>query len=759
MYDNPDYDPAEDVIDVLKDSVQDWMRKLRNRAYKGNNPEGGYEIAPAVAVGQVDEAYADFSIVVDDDNEPSDLSADARLEPSNRYQEPVPKESDDPIVFPAEDFFPAGYFGAALRSFSKAASIAIAVGVDPEPLEEGWKKCWGIQPDVDLRVFYGKSRSIGEAAWAGLNRKSVPTLFALRQSQNQVGVIDHGKNRKDIGEHKLVDWPRVKTICMAHAVELYADDSVARSKSKDLKLHYKLHRREVPEAPSALRFPQVEWKNVEVNPRVNVAIIDTIAKIRNSARIQGLHADRLDISQLDQDGVTSLFANAVSAQVPVAEVGGFEEIVNDDTYNDFSSGTPINLTARKVFESIKVTRVFETFAFSAAEAKMGMVPKAKVLYDAASRLGHDLQLVQGRDLCLSIFPGDILVRLYHLGEALSNHQGYQWVKYIIELLGGKVPPLTDRDLEECWNKLMNTEVGVRKTLRFAALGISKHETTRRDKFGVSSFIASKLRHPLNVAQGLSEVIHHHAIYWSNRYLRHGEKREQDKVGRQIRAKVLRNVRLVLDESGTMSYDKLAVAKVLAEVAANRVKSLGEYGIVVNDQPQYMRQPIERFAVQLDRWVVLKLNRVDDVLFADLCVLLQRDLDDFVRDIQGLVRQVISGKPLEVGADWFEPDISLNEVQNAEQKQVNFGPPVEVKDEKANEVEAFGFFGFDEAPVRRVVDTSIDLHLELQERGLDVLSPVALRVLRQYPQRVPYQDLERIYEEVMKAVGGMLSSTQ
>lgn len=247
-------------IDLFRDGALKTAQKLRLKALRGNNVEGGFDFPSTSGLSKMDKITSNLHVDFTQTFEQSELANDAfwsyhsNEAPPNLKKEPVPSDTRSPFIFPEGTREAPGLFGKALRNYSEAKAIMDIYAQDTTYYTDAFAQVWGLteeQKDL-LNNTIPMPQSTGAAMWGGLGRKLQPMCFAYGPAQAAMKVTFHNANRTTFGEDALLDWSRIKEIARAICGQLAVDDELAFKKIK--RLDYAIDQRKVPKAPKIVKL-------------------------------------------------------------------------------------------------------------------------------------------------------------------------------------------------------------------------------------------------------------------------------------------------------------------------------------------------------------------------------------------------------------------------------------------------------------------------------------------------------------------------
>lgn len=753
------FDESETIIDGDNDSFQDIMHKLMRRAYKGDYPEGGFDLTTALGLGKVDDDIADFSLEIAPYREAMILALDDSLIPPNQKQEPISKSSEAPFDHPFLDEEAPGFFGQALQAHSKLATFMDARG-EHEAVEEydhNFKVIWGLDETDDLTPFRPSVRSSGHAMYAAIKRDLVPAVFAGVASQPYVKVHDRGKKRKDIHKRALIDWPRVKSMVNAVGVQLAMDDAWVRdkilSRGDGIKLHYAIQRKEIPLAPDKIVFPRLRLDDNGQRSKMGQQLVELQKQMGHFQALKMKSLGRVVIEE------QPLYIHPV----PVRELplGMKDKELNLDLEVEFDYGkfledrSTVHAVAphKKEVQYTNPVDVLKTLVLAHAENARGNVPRSYDIREMA--FGVKVSPGKYHEPLLKVIdafiPQDVLVQVNRIGNLFDRRVGQQWVTDLRKAVGAKQFHFMTRDLKRSWTELCAHPDVIGNVAEILSSALSRYEFVRKSVPYVDKEMRRLLVHESTVEYGLEKIIHQHSVYWSNRYARTGPLSHNHRVARQIASKVFRVVRFRLMGMERFSVDVPSVNDVFMK-AFERYVDKRKHGFgkrLLGSVSEYYLEPTLELCRAMDSELFLVRKEVPapDMSFFSLAEFVEEELGLFVDDILRMLQRFFlikgSGLPDDYFAMQFPDDSNFKEGK----KEV----PVVVVEEKAindfSDID-FGSMSAFNLPLFNP-DTTIDLKEELLEDGFNINSSIVKQHLARNPERIELKAYMALKNQILE----------
>lgn len=757
-------------IDVTKDTFEIWYKKLAHRAYRGNVPEGGYDLPSPLIVNRCDEDLADYTVAVDPLPDGVRLSFDESLCPPVAYPEPVAKHSEVPFGIPFEDTVPPGFFASSVQNFSKAKAVIDSYKGESKGLEQVFKGCWGLDESTDLEDFSASVRSSGPAMWGGVMRNNVPAVQALSGTQGLVHIIERGATKQKFAEDALIDWPRAKAVAMAVGVQLAGDDKVARGRG--LELHYRIPKVDVPKAPKGIVMPHFPDANPVVSEAMKENLLNLAKHIRKFSLLKGKKYDNLFVREVKPPDIMKAI-RLIGEEVKVpAHSRLFEstlELTDEILYGQVAR---IDHQAYEEIKKIRPVDILKSIAYGYADRERGNILRAREIrktivdLDVSFRDSFSALSILARE----VIPEDFLVRVYYLGNLIGKGLGFQWVNDIRKYLNMPHSAFSESDLIKSWNASLNNRKVLVRICEEIANAFRAHESIRKYFPKVRAKVCRLLGTKQMFLAGLNEVIHTHAAYWHNRYVNKPYETNEDLAKNQLMSKVMRNVQVELSDKLQVREDR--IFKILHDSAHHYVNKRMNQPVKEEMVPHVRWYTLEEYAQVLDGWIIGLTGKPPNLKYQDFVIYCKDNLGKFLVDIQEFLDKVLF-----VHDDWepeehetYGADFKTEHLQDvaedrkeetmlheAEDGQVGRDAGIVDSDHQmakmshpAHEAEddEDEFFVLDTPMAKQ--DPTVDLLEELMEDGVRVDHPIAQRIISQYPARVLAKDIAAIKKEILMA---------
>jgi hypothetical protein len=755
------------VIDVETDSVRDIFEKLKQKAYRGNAPAGGFDFASNHIVGRVPEHYADYTFEMSSNasRERNMLSFDPFLVPPTRKLEPVPKKSEDPFSSPFMDTVSGGMFGKALKAHLKFIAVMKQQGNKTADFELAFRNQWGIEEGVDLDTFAVTVRSSGSAMWGGIKRKPVAALQACSSAQVAFGVQDRGIVKELLGKDCLPNWPRIKVSILAIGCQLMVDDKVFRKCLS--KLHFKIYPNELPIAPPIVRVREIPVIAMKPN-RINSEKMARLAGLVTKA--VGAKMEKYGRISVGETKIFDVPARVRSLGAPLKlnPVSNLIAQISDDiiVFDDFDRKTE-QLAIKAYEREPRPSDLVKLFVFGAAEAKQGQMVKANYLRGILRSYEENLNKNKAilLNLVRAIFPDNFLNRALYYAKVVGVKEPYNWVIDLKKFLKAPNKAHMEIDLVAAWQNMLANDRCVFTICEEVVLGLAMHETLRQANPKVTNFVRKCLATEQTFVLGLSMLIEKHAVYWHNRYIARGKGDKTKKVPSQLMSKVITKVGFLVDTQQGLQFLEESLLPIVKGAAENcikkRQKAQDRTVVCLNlANNQFVDYCEDIDGLLINDWGI-KLDYSFSE-FADYCL---HELKEFCKDITKIMKAVLIREPIELPEDYVDmtldkdlDDLEEN-VPSAKQEigEQGFSASKPVLDPvNSNTVQFMNLMDEEDFELPTVnAKSGIVLIDELREDGVDVSSATMAYILSGYPAEIPWSEYSMVKQEILETLADIM----
>jgi hypothetical protein len=607
--------------------------------------------------------------------------------------------------------------------------------------------------------FTSRARSSGPALWGGIKRKTVPVNLALTGTQTLVNVIDHQTARETIDPEALVDWPRMKTVAQSIGTQLVADDEVFMGLETKPQLHFRVHRQEIPKAPRKVDLPKFLPHDQAKSKITRDAIIRLSSQMRKLVMIKNSRRDNLTMQELTPKDVLQASRAVVNVE-RYADKGHMKLDMIDVPVGEFITGPMYEDEYHDVIVEVKKSRpvdIIRLYAFAYAERQNGNVARKHEVQKHILGLDTDpsSNYVWLKNLIEAVVPADILVRTYQLGNIVNPGSGVVWVNQLRKFLRFSHSSFQEDSLIKCFHQSLAEMRVVGRLAEEVSLGLGDFEFISTSHTIKSRGVRKKLAHPLTFFDGLSELIQKHAVYWHNRYLSNFTNTVQERVKRATAAKVMRNICLDVDNETGVKASSMRIANVLTESTVAYIRKRLLLGGKMPVIPDYQNEGLLQYATKLDNIIRLALNANPDVSVYSVAVYLESEVQEFVKDFQQLLDNVITKSDHNFLGDYETGD--YQELKNNPPIQERNRVDLQVKVEKP----------VPEQPVVGLIDMAIlnrkpviqqqlvNLVDELEDENIDVNDVRVKLIIQKYDKMVPPDKVEKIRQKILIDCGEMI----
>jgi hypothetical protein len=705
-------------IDPLTMTVKEMYAELLSRAYDGNAPEGGFELEPAAAVVACNDIDGMFDVEFAPEVEAEFLSWDDRLVPENRADEPEPKASDPPFEIPFLEQIPKNAFGEALVNYAKLNTVIRAYGEPTENVEHFFKNEWGIPDEYDMSPFVCVPRSEGPKVFAGVLRKTVPTMLSMSGAQNLVKLHDRGYAGQGFGEDALIDWPRVKAYIKAVCTQVSADDESARNRLHDL--HYMIRKSEVPKAPKELILPHVRFKKREPN-KFNVAVLDTV--LANFKRFHHVPIQfHENLTVVGHDPVIGAYP-----QRPVkstVELDIFAHIIDDPYIGSIENKVVEEL--REKNREASINGLFNGMLQGFAMLKVEQVPRAFQLRKLIA--DEDWDVLQG--ILQRYIPDNFMERIVALFRVVYGKSVREKLQRLLSQI--EIPPLY-RKVPIGELKLENL-LKYRKCIRYFAEGF-KRVLQRIENIALRAplfvrEVYALLLHPLTFYEGISHILKSHALYWKNRYLKALDKKTPRYLvaRKQFAAKHLPRMKWLLTEDGSIEHDHGSFLVQMKKYVATKYEKVKGHKIGIHVGT------LHDLAVWADQ------NIKQEVPLEEVITWYKGEVNLFTQDVREFIARFLEDPDVEQYEKASDEDSDSVVLDPGDEKVEQ--DPADEKVENDDGADLLAELDYEPPPG----DTDVNLAMELEDEGFDVKSDKAKMWLAAQPARVELVDFQKYRDE-------------
>jgi len=599
------------MFDILADSALDIARGLMDQAWGGKSPEGGLDFPSACVLSKTTDLASDVHLelgVVQHTEALSDLPWLADVTHSDVSG---PSDTDSPFRYQAGEMNPPGMFGKAVKAYGQVIALAREYGVDTSAYDKWFRAQWGVDPSADLTMAIPVVRSHGEALWGGIGRKLAPHSAAHTAASKQVKVMWHGRGRKDMGEGKLVAWPRLTAIARLAGGALLVEDRYARSKPR--RIDYRIVKRELPDAPKHMgtalsRIPAPDtW---EVRTTANGAL----------EFIQGFRSVALALARAGVGGSGALHV-AEDLEIPSKAILDYlrenqhitvprvDFLAMGEAVFDLDEVPPNPSLSIPQGEVLNVYNAFAAIIRPFVARNFQHLPPAHVLRQAILKqqdgpFGGEFEALHVvRRAVANCVPDDFLLRLYRLYTVAhkSKEKGEEVVTMALKAFKAPRSVFETRDWVAVGRRVKNSTPCLTWMAEEIARSIGRHVKEK----GMETALAGKLRRILS-SEGtgdiaFDEIVRQRRNWWVGEYRRRAKWVPDRKVEYQIKAKLFRHTTIHLEAGGevTVRQGDPALLTALESVARAYLRKRKGKFAPDPDPPAPGSEALMSYALRLD----------------------------------------------------------------------------------------------------------------------------------------------------------------
>lgn len=756
------YYEQDTKISIEKDSVATIMRKLKQRAYRGNAPEGGDDFSPVYIVKQCEERHADYVVDIDPVEENPVISYDANDCVPVLRGEPVPSRSDPPFKGTFSDSTPVGSFGKALHSHMELVALCESYGADTKFFDGVFRRMWGIPLDEDLSAFKVSVRSTGYEAFGGIRRRDVPNISALTGAQARVHVSECRLNKDRLDPRVLIDWPRLKATVKALVTAVVQDDVVGHDKAT--RMYYKVLTEELPLAPRAIA--SIPCPDFVQDPVISEQTVTQMARFREALqKSQQFNEQPSANFAIEDDTPAPYIVSAQQAKAAVADVGrsAFDNFLDNNTYE--------NLVAhRSTFENRELIRktcrdpstLVTSWALWYALARGGRLERPRIYKGLAAEVdtGDPTRTAQAQLDLARCFSDSFLEQVSMIGNIVNKGKGLAWLKEMMRYLGIDTVSYSSQGLAEKMRQIRETHRANKIFYEALEAAACRSAYIRFKCPAMNSRIATLLTTGGGFIQGISEMIRRHSFFWIKRVCTRVASSREERVFRSILAQCLRKVRLKMSREKGISPCVQRTVQTYYEIADRRLRKVSgkrqsSIQVLWYSDPKETIQKIDSDMVK----ALKRYNRdTDYVSFYSNHDRIWSEMEKFANDFSSLMDRLYACEESEVPEDWYDENDAVPSMSiSRNYRHVSDPPLVEEKKEiaaveeptESEQVDDEDMFG-DGEDLMNCAKTTVSLRDAVEEECFDMEADNVRDWLSEQPDEVPWDKVTEYIAE-LKAV--------
>jgi len=681
------------MFDILADTALDIANGMLNDAWGGKAPAGGLDFPSACVLSRSSDIASDVHVDIGLVHDTEQLSALPWLADVTHTEVQGPADTDSPFRYQAGEITPPGMFGKALKAYGQVCAIATEYGVDVKGYDSWFREQWGVPEDADLTMAVPMLRSHGDALWGGINRKLSPYASAHSAASKQVRVTWHGGNRQDMGEHKLVSWPRLSAIARVAGGALMVEDRHAKGRLN--RIDFRVVKGELPVAPSGIgqNLARIPVRSGWETRSISRDALEFITGFRAVA-LQLARGGLGDTGVLSLDDSIEIPATALLAYLKEAAVPGIPRV-------DFlAMGEAVfDIEVERAGPSVKPGEGQEMNVYNAFAAvtrpyidkNSPDIPPAHILRRALHVVQEDPAATDAakiiRDTIATCIPDDFLLRMYRLYTIVnkSKEKGEDIIVAVLKTFDAPRSAFETRDWVAVGRRVKNAIKCRDWFCEELARGISRY----RLEHGEQAPIVGKLRRILS-SEGtgdiaLAEIIRQRRNWWAHEYRRRAKFEEDRRVEFQVKAKLFRHTQIEVSASGNVVCNESSPALVSALGASARafMRKRKGFNAVDPEAPDPGRMGLGQYAQYLDDMLHPSYSYVDGVFSYRKSV--EFLVDDVVRVVKYIAENMPSGDMPPGGDLDYDSDIESIGEEASVPAMLDFGDDDESDDDDDDEV--------------------------------------------------------------------------
>jgi len=642
------------ALDLFASSAKDVWEGMMHEAYGGEIPAGGWDFPTGCILSKAHIQRSDLhveSIVpvpLYDEPDYAPLSYDYDIAPLTYAREQGPGHTRTPFKFPPGFETPFGYLGKAYRPFSEICCILLAYNQDILGLENWFKDEWGIPDHVDLRLGFPSLSSLGDAAWAGISRSLRPFCSMLKSAHPGLKITQHGTHRTKFGQHKLVDWERVREISKCVALQLIGDDY--RAAKQHLRLDFAIVGSELPDAPQP---KDLAWDFVYFRKNTEEgALWRTLQDaFDRTSKFEGVREERYSKGKLEFVIEETLHPHEVMQVINTYRTAkqidvNWENMVSEDVF-------PTDADHRRILDRPKLQKgtmqdLLALLIGSRIKTHNHLFPRPAHMRIIIGNMDIEDKrkeaLKEGYNLLVAVCGPNFLGLIRKLGDIIEAGRGLKYLSELAHLLGAFPGDFQIHVPSKLWDLLAHRDTAIKYMCGLFIKMVVLFERAMENPSLYDLFDECVLSGNIGVV--MSSFIHRHRINWANRFSREARgRRAEDKsdpfiVREQIKSRVLRNARFKISDKSKIEVDVGSVADCLKEMGESFLRKRKKFGQEDPKLPSYFGQDFPEYVESLDALVATGSKFPPKVPFSPMLTPLWEMFTEFGNDVSKLFSQVV-----------------------------------------------------------------------------------------------------------------------